>query len=174
MDPLPLDAELPQAACVLRLAPFLVGRSRRGVVGTSRYAQALRRAIRQASADPQRQPVLISGEPGLEKDNLAALIHFGSPDRRQLLVRLNCATLRSDGAELFGGSAEGPSLLACLGEGALLLDQIDRADPALQESLRQLVATGRWRDARAGSSTSPAACSSPPKPPCRSWMIFAG
>jgi transcriptional regulator with AAA-type ATPase domain len=24
--------------------------------------------------------VLISGEPGLEKDNLAAFIHFGSPD----------------------------------------------------------------------------------------------
>ena len=146
MDPLPADAELPQAACVLRLAPFLVGRSRRGVVGTSRYAQALRRAIREASADPERRPVLISGEPGLEKDNLAALIHFGSPDRRQLLVRLNCATLRPDGAELFGGSAEGPSLLACLAEGALLLDQIDRADPALRQRLHQLVVSGRWRD----------------------------
>ncbi|MFO0038306.1 MAG: sigma 54-interacting transcriptional regulator, partial [Synechococcaceae cyanobacterium] len=139
-------AELPQAACLLRLAPYLVGRSRRGVVGSSRYAQALRRAIREASTDPGRRPVLISGEPGLEKDNLAARIHFGSPDRRQLLVRVNCATLRPDGAELFGGSAEGPSLLACLGEGGLLLDQIDRADPALREPLRLLVASGRWLD----------------------------
>jgi transcriptional regulator with AAA-type ATPase domain len=49
-----------------RLAPYLVGRSRRGVVGSSRYAQALRRAIREAAADPARQPVLISGVPGLE------------------------------------------------------------------------------------------------------------
>jgi transcriptional regulator with AAA-type ATPase domain len=30
--------------------------------------------------------VVISGEPGLESDNLAALIHFGSPARRQWLV----------------------------------------------------------------------------------------
>ena len=146
MDPSSSDRELPQATCLLRLAPFLVGRSRRGVVGTSRYAQALHRAIREASAEPGRRPVLISGEPGLEKDNLAALIHFGSPDRRQLLVRVNCATLRSDGAVLFGGSAEAPSLLACLGEGGLLLDQIDRAEPALREALRELVASGRWRD----------------------------
>jgi polyferredoxin len=146
MDPSSSDPELPQATCLLRLAPFLVGRSRRGVVGTSRYAQALRRAIREASAEPGRRPVLISGEPGLEKDNLAALIHFGSPDRRQLLVRVNCATLRGDGAVLFGGSAEAPSLLACLGEGGLLLDQIDRADPALRDALQELVASGRWRD----------------------------
>ena len=147
MASLPADAaDPPQAACLLRLAPYLVGRSRRGVVGSSRYAQALRRAIREASADPGRRPVLISGEPGLEKDNLAALIHFGSPDRRQLLVRLNCATLRPDGAELFGASAAEPSLLACLGEGGLLLDQIDRADPALRDALRELVASGRWLD----------------------------
>ena len=146
MDPSSSDRELPQATCLLRLAPFLVGRSRRGVVGTSRYAHALHRAIREASAEPGRRPVLISGEPGLEKDNLAALIHFGSPDRRQLLVRVNCATLRVDGADLFRGSAEGPPLLACLGEGGLLLDQIDRADPALRDALRELVASGRWRD----------------------------
>jgi polyferredoxin len=146
MDSSSSNPELTQATCLLRLAPFLVGRSRRGVVGTSRYAQALHRAIREASAEPGRRPVLISGEPGLEKDNLAALIHFGSPDRRQLLVRVNCATLRADGAALFGGSAEAPSLLACLGEGGLLLDQIDRADPALRDALRELVASGRWRD----------------------------
>ena len=31
---------------------------------------------------PSRQPVMVFGEPGLEKDNIAALIHFGSPRRR--------------------------------------------------------------------------------------------
>ncbi len=120
------------------------------MVGSSRYAQALRRAIREAAADPERRPVLISGEPGLEKDNPAALIHFGSPARRQLLVRLNGALLQPDGAELFAAGPDSPALLEALGEGALLLDQIDRADPALQERLRQLVATGRWSDPKGG------------------------
>jgi polyferredoxin len=148
MDPVPADADALRAAGLRRLAPFVVARSRRGVVGSSRYAKALRRAIREASADPDRRPVLISGEPGLEKDNLAALIHFGSPDRRLPLVRLNGALLRPDGAELFAGSSESPALLEALGEGGLVLDQIDRADPALQEAVRQLLSSGVWRDPR--------------------------
>jgi transcriptional regulator with AAA-type ATPase domain len=44
----------------LTLAPYLLGRVRRDVV--------------------------ISGEPGLEKDNLAALIHFGSPSAPAVAV----------------------------------------------------------------------------------------
>ena len=52
-------------ACLLRLAPHLLGRVRRGVVGSSRYAQKLREAIRDAAADAAGGPVLISGEPGL-------------------------------------------------------------------------------------------------------------
>ena len=59
------------SAGLQRLAPFVMGRARRGVVGSSRYAQRLRTAVLEAARDPQRQPVLISGEPGLEKDNLA-------------------------------------------------------------------------------------------------------
>jgi polyferredoxin len=136
------------AACLLELAPYLVGRSRRGVVGSSRYAQALRRSIRDASAAGEAGPVLISGEPGLEKDNIAALIHFGSPARKRLLVRLNAATLRPDGAEMFAATAAAPPLLACLGEGGLLLDQVDRADPALLPALVELVRSDRWRDSR--------------------------
>ena len=37
-----------------------------------------------------RRPVLIFGEPGLEKDNVAALIHFGSPDHKSPMVRIDC------------------------------------------------------------------------------------
>ena len=84
-------------ADLLRLAPLLVGRARRGVLGSSRYARSLREAVRQASCDAEARPVLISGEPGLEKDNLAALIHFGSPARQQLMMRLDGALLRPDG-----------------------------------------------------------------------------
>ena len=60
------------------------------------------------------------GEPGLMKDTIASLIHFGSPVRREAMVRLDCA--RPDGglAELFGrGQKKG--LLHWLQEGTLLL-----------------------------------------------------
>ncbi len=37
------------------------------------------------------------------------------------------------------------ALLECLGEGGLLLDQIDRAHPQLQPALLELARSGRWR-----------------------------
>ncbi len=144
MTSTPPDAAENARACLLRLAPYLLGRVRRGVVGSSRYAQKLREAIRDAAADAAGGPVLISGEPGLEKDNIAALIHFGSAARQQLLVQLNCALLRPDGAELFVAGADGLTLIDCLGAGGLLLDQIDKADPQLRPALLQLARTGRW------------------------------
>ena len=124
--------------CSSDLAPFLLGRVRRGIVGSSRYAQKLRDAIRDAAADANGSPVLISGEPGLEKDNIAALIHYGSEARKQLLVRLNGALLRADGAELFAPGPDGVALVEALGAGGLLIDQVDRVDPALLPRLREL------------------------------------
>ncbi|MEM7773681.1 MAG: cyclic nucleotide-binding domain-containing protein, partial [Cyanobacteria bacterium P01_A01_bin.37] len=77
----------------IALRPYLVSRVRRGIIGSSRYAVRLRQDIRNASGD--RQPALIFGEPGLGKDNTAALIHFGSRDRRQPLIQINCDTLQT-------------------------------------------------------------------------------
>ena len=108
-----------------RLAPFVLGRARRGVVGSSRYAQRLRTAVLEAARDPQRQPVLISGEPGLEKDNLAALVHYGSAERRRLLVRLDAKDLQ--------GSAL--SLLDELGSNTLLVSGMDRIENKVQQRL---------------------------------------
>ena len=107
-----------------RLAPFVLGRARRGVVGSSRYAQRLRTAVLEAARNPQRQPVLISGEPGLEKDNLAALVHYGSAERRRLLVRLDAGDLQ--------GSAL--NLLNELGSSTLLVSGMDRIDVKLEVS----------------------------------------
>ena len=142
----PVSAQGPRdgaydAADLQQLAPHLVGRVRRGVVGSSRYARNLRDAVRQASEDPQRRPVLISGEPGLEKDNLAALIHFGSADRQQLMLRFDGGLLRADGSELFGGHDHGPLLLELLGRGALLIDQLDQAPAPLQNTLLELASS---------------------------------
>ena len=138
---------VPSAGCVLRLAPLLLPRARRGIVGSSRYAQRLREEIRSASQDPARRPVLISGEPGLEKDNIAALIHFGSADRQQLMIRLNGALLRPDGADLFGrGSGDEIPLLTCLGQGSLLIDQLELAPEPVRLQLLELAQGGQWRD----------------------------
>lgn len=35
----------------------------------------------------RRKPVLVFGEPGLEKSNIAALVHFGSPAHAAPLVQ---------------------------------------------------------------------------------------
>ena len=151
-NPLSLDPTL-DSAQLQRLAPHLVGRARRGVVGSSRYARNLREAISKAAQDPTRRPVLISGEPGLEKDNLAALVHFGSPDRHQLMLSFDGALLRPDGAELFGNgngtSANGEGgdqpLLEVLGRGALLIDKIDQVPKPLRARLLELARTGQWQ-----------------------------
>jgi len=143
-----------------RLAPHLVGRSRRGVVGSSRYARNLREAISKASQDPSRRPVLLSGEPGLEKDNLAALVHFGSPDRQQLMLRFDGALLRPDGSELFGNGAGAPAssesseqpLMELLGAGALLIDKLDQVAAPLRARLLELARTGQWHQ---GSPSGP-------------------
>ena len=123
-----------------QLAPYVVGRVRRGVVGSSRYACKLRESIRSIASDPERKPVLISGEPGLEKDNIASLIHFGSKNRKDLMLRLDGALLKADGSDLFGsdGDLSKPSLLSQLGEGSLLIDQLDRVPEGLRRRLLDL------------------------------------
>ncbi len=145
----PLESPLREPAELLRLAPLLVGRARRGVVGSSRYARSLRESVRLAAADVTARPVLISGEPGLEKDNLAALIHFGSAARHQLMLQLDGALLRPDGSDLFGtvdDASERP-LLELLAGGALLIDKLDQVPADLRPLLLHLAQTGQWRPA---------------------------
>ncbi|MEM1368656.1 MAG: cyclic nucleotide-binding domain-containing protein, partial [Cyanobacteria bacterium P01_H01_bin.15] len=79
------------------LRPYLVNNARRGVIGKSRFAVRLRSQVIEAAKN--REPVLIFGEPGQEKDNLAALIHFGSAQRRLPLIQVDCDKLQSNAAE---------------------------------------------------------------------------
>lgn len=67
-----------------------------------------------------RGPVLVKGEVGLCKGNVAALVHFGSPFRASVMVGLDCDRLDSSGVELFGRGAK-PGLMSWLGEGDTLL-----------------------------------------------------
>ncbi|KAM3105574.1 sigma 54-interacting transcriptional regulator [Phormidesmis sp. 146-33] len=123
------------------LRPYLVPRVKRGIVGSSRYAVRMRQEIKKAASD--RQPVLIFGEPGLEKDNAATLIHFGSSDRKEPMIKVNCNLLQSTGAELFGRSNK-PGLLDWIGRGTVLLNNLEDIPAELEEKLVQLLATGEY------------------------------
>lgn len=125
----------------LALRPYLVPKVKRGIVGTSRYAVRLRQDIKKAASD--LGSVLIFGEPGLEKDNTAALIHFGSSDRKEPLIKVNCNTLQPSGAELFGRVSK-PGLLDWIGRGTILLNNLEDISPEFEEKLVQMLKTGKF------------------------------
>lgn len=133
------------------LRPYLVARAQRGIVGKSRYAVRLRQQIQEASQN--RQSTLIFGEPGLEKDNAAALIHFGSPWRHEPIIQVNCRTLQTSGAELFGRAGGKPGFLEALGQGTLILNNIHELPAELCPRLQSLLETGRYCPVRRGSET---------------------
>jgi transcriptional regulator with AAA-type ATPase domain/NAD-dependent dihydropyrimidine dehydrogenase PreA subunit len=145
-----LAAELEQIATQLAfeqerqavLRPYLLPKVRRGIVGSSRYAVRLRQDIKKAASD--RRPVLIFGEPGLGKDNAAALIHFGGSDRKQPMIKVNCDALQVNGAELFGRSGGKTGLLEWLGAGTLLLNNMQDLPKALEPKLIHLLKTGEY------------------------------
>ena len=116
-------------------------------MGGSRYANRLRQNIRevtqQAAVERRRQPVLIFGEPGLNKDNLAALIHFGSVNKTQPMIQVNCEKLRSQ--DLFGRGESQPGLLEWLGKGTLLLNNVQDLDDDLKPPILELIQTGHYR-----------------------------
>ncbi|PSF32242.1 AAA family ATPase [Aphanothece hegewaldii CCALA 016] len=119
------------------LRSYVVPRAKRGIVGKSRYAERLRSDIKQASRS--HQSVLIFGEPGLEKDNMAALIHYGSSFRQQPIIKVNCSTLKTNGIELFGQEGGKIGLLEALGEGTLILNNIQELPQELILSLVELL-----------------------------------
>ncbi|MBE9038023.1 sigma 54-interacting transcriptional regulator [aff. Roholtiella sp. LEGE 12411] len=126
----------------IALRPYLVTKAQRGIVGTSRYAVRLREQIREAAAN--RKSVDIFGEPGLEKDNIAALIHFGSPKRREPIIKVNCGILQTSGSDLFGRVGGKPGLLEWLGEGTLIFNNIQELPSELLPAVTQLLQTGTY------------------------------
>ena len=134
------------------LRPYLVNKARRGIVGKSRYAVRLRQQIKKAAED--RKSALIFGEPGLEKDNIATLIHFGSAYRREPVIKVDCSTVQASGAELFGRAGGKPGLIESLGQGSLILNNIQELPPELMPSLANLLETGTYIPVRSQESES--------------------
>ncbi|MEC4816040.1 MAG: sigma 54-interacting transcriptional regulator [Scytonema sp. PMC 1069.18] len=133
------------------LRPYLVTKARRGIVGTSRYAVRLREEIRKAASD--RNSVLIFGEPGLDKDNIAALIHYSSSYRREPIIQVNCGILQTSGADLFGRVGGKTGLLEWLGEGTLVLNNIQETPPELLPALANLLQTGKYNPVKRQGET---------------------
>lgn len=137
------------------LRPYLIPQAKRGIIGSSRYAMKLRQQIHAAAHDDL--PVLISGEPGLEKDNIAALIHFGSLRRQQSIINLKSALITATGSELFGRLGGKPGLLEWLGEGTLVLNDVQKLPPELVPQIEKLLTTGTYTPvARSGQVLPPA------------------
>lgn len=126
----------------LILRPYLVNKAKRGVIGKSRYAIRLRSQLKQAAST--RDSVIIFGEPGLEKDNLAALIHFGSNARREPIIKVDCSKLQASGAELFGRVGGKPGLIEALGEGTLIFNNIQQLPKELLPSIIELIKTNKY------------------------------
>ncbi|MGB3512449.1 MAG: sigma 54-interacting transcriptional regulator [Microcoleaceae cyanobacterium] len=126
----------------IELRPYLVTKVRRGIIGKSRYAVRLRQEIKDATEEGKS--VLIFGEPGLEKDNIASLIHFSSPYRRQPIIKVNCNLLQTSGIELFGSSGGKAGLIEWLGAGTLILNNIQELPPELIPAIANLVKTNTY------------------------------
>lgn len=167
-----LSQELAQVASQLAyeqerqtaLRPYLVTKAKRGVVGKSRYAVRLRQQIKQAAQD--QRPVLIFGEPGLEKDNAAALIHFGSQQRREPMIKMQCGLLQASGVDLFGREGGKPGLLQWLGKGTILFNNIQDLPTELVPKVAQLLETGTYTPV-----SRPGEPPSPPRP-CEARIIL--
>lgn len=124
------------------LRPYLVTKAKRGIIGKSRYAVRLRQQIKKAAED--RKSALIFGEPGLEKDNIATLIHFGSVYRREPIIKVDCSTVQASGAELFGRANGKPGLIEALGQGSLILNNIQELPSELRPTIAKLLETGTY------------------------------
>ena len=77
----------------------------RGECGSSRYARSLRAARRAASTDARERDVVVIGEAGTMRLDVAKLIHFGSPRRRAAAAAVDCGRLAAFGeTRVFGGN----------------------------------------------------------------------
>ena len=119
----------------------------RGLVGTSPAMQQVYRTAKQVASS--RATVLITGESGTGKGELARAIHALSPRADKPFVALHCAALAESllESELFGhekGAFTGadrrrPGRFELAHEGTLFLDEIGEIPPSMQVKLLQVL-----------------------------------
>jgi Nif-specific regulatory protein len=141
------------------VAPFKKRLSLDGVVGTS---AALAEVLREVElVAPLNIAVLISGETGTGKTQLARVIHENSPRRGRPFVEVNCAAIQDNlfESQLFGalpGSFTNATRriegwVAAAHGGTLFLDEVAELSSTVQSKLLQFLHTGEYYPL--GSST---------------------
>jgi Nif-specific regulatory protein len=128
-------------------APFRAKLRADGVIGRSRELAAVLEAAAQVA--PLDVNVLLSGESGTGKSQIARLIHESGPRARGPLVELNCAAIPEAlvESELFGAMPGAHSTatgrvagkVAAAEHGTLLLDEVGELTPAAQAKVLQLL-----------------------------------
>jgi two-component system response regulator AtoC len=103
---------------------------------------------------PVNIPVLILGESGVGKENVALLLHKYSAGAEKSLLNINCAALPNEllESELFGyeaGAFTGatkskPGMFELAHKGTLLLDEIGEMSPQMQAKLLHVLQDGSF------------------------------
>jgi DNA-binding NtrC family response regulator len=125
-------------------------RARAAIVGSAPELHSLLEVLRRVA--PTKATVLVQGEVGAGKAQVAQALHEGSPRRDRPFVRVNCAA-RSEGlleAELFGHEAGAfgdsevrrPGQLEEADGGTLYLDEVGRLPASLQVKLLRVLQQG--------------------------------
>jgi Nif-specific regulatory protein len=133
------------------VAPFRKRLSLEGVVGTSAALGAVLREVELVS--PLDVSVLITGETGTGKSQLARVIHENGPRRPRPFVELNCAAFPQDllESELFGavpgafsGATRREGRVAAAQGGTLFLDEVGEMTLAHQAKLLTFLNTREY------------------------------
>ena len=93
-------------------------------------------------------PLLIIGETGTGKDQLAHACHLASPRAEKPYMALNCASIPEDAveSELFGHAPEGKKgFFEQASGGSVLLDEIGEMSPGMQTKLLRFLNDGTFR-----------------------------
>ena len=132
-----------------------------GVFGRS--PQMHRLFERMSEVAPSDVSVLLRGEHGTEKEQLARAIHDDSARSAGAFVAVDCTALRDaqQAAELFGRAGDDtwapvpphPGRIEAADRGTLFLDGITSLTPPVQEALLQVLRSGRVTRLGGGSST---------------------
>jgi Nif-specific regulatory protein len=135
-----------------RTAPFRENLRTEGLVGKSAALAAMLREV--SLVAPLDVNVLLTGESGTGKSQIARVIHESGSRASKPMVELNCAALPETlvESELFGAHAGGHSTatvavtgkVAAAEGGTLLLDEIGELPLAAQSKLLQLLQTKRY------------------------------
>ena len=120
-------------------------------VGRSPMVQNLRRQLEKVAA--HEAPVLILGEPGVGKEQVARWIHANGDRASGPFVTASTRMSDADLRTLLAGSESEDGLLATAQTGVLFIDDLARMGPESQKWLLSVLESGRILPTRATSPT---------------------